>query len=925
MEAINNLTQLLQGAAKSKSGLRFYKPVEDLLESMYVSYSDLLEDATEKARLLRAIEGLTPSTILLIHFDSQHEAILWFWAATIAGFLPAMSAPLVNDAAQRKKHLNHLQTLLRQPIILTAKHLLSGFDGVEGLHLYAVESLQDDSSTASTIFMAGAQKEEKELAVLMLTSGSTGNAKAVALRHGQILKALKGKTSFHGINPGDPFLNWIGMDHVANLTEIHLHAMSLGSDQVQVPAAELLRNPLLFIELLDLHKIVYTFSPNFFMAQVRDSLVANPTMKADLSHLRAFIAGAEASVVTTCDTLTRELRRFGVQTEVIRPGFGMTEICGGSIYSTGCPSYDLAAGLEFANLGTCIPGIEMRVMHLTDKSERVRDGEVGEFQVSGPVVFDHYFNNAEATASAFTADGWFITGDLAWIDKSGNLNLAGRTKDLIVINGIKWSSTDIEIAIEEEGIPGIVPSFTAAIPHRAADSATEDIAIIYSPAYAPEDDQVRFETATAIAKTVALNTSWKPAHVIPLPQKLLEKSTLGKISRSKVRSAFEKGEYATFEKEDLEARKRYQESKWRSPETETAKSIQKILAEILKIPAEGISLDSSIFDLGVSSFNLMLLKARVEDALETKIEIPLSVLLTEPTVGTIATLIEKALSETPDYNAIVPLQTQGTKTPLFCIHPGSGDIIVFIALAAHFPTRPVYAVRTRGYNPNERLFTSIRETVETYVRHIRQMQPKGPYAIAGYSLGSTIAYEVAKELEAQGQEVRFLASIDFPPHITHYIQGLDWIDVLLHISFYLELINETLMLHISPYMHTLDREEAVERILDISNPARMEALGLNAERLALITGITENLRVNLLDYKPTGTVDRMDVFVADPPSYAALDRQDWKNKKLGRWADFVRSSVEFHDCAGIHAKMLNREHMADFARIFKMAMKRRGV
>lgn len=509
LEEIENLSQFLQRATLTTSGLTFYKPGKEQLEPTYVSYFDLLDDATQNARLLRTIEGLTPSTILLLHFDSQHDTIQWFWAATLAGILPAISTPLVNNLTQRKKHIEHLNTLLEQPVVLTAEHLVPEFDGVEGLRLHAVESLQSDISTSS-IPITGFKKQKEDIAVLMLTSGSTGNAKAVALRHGQIIKAVQGKIFFHDIAPGDPFLNWVGMDHVASLTEVHLHAMSMGSDQVHVPATELLKNPLRFIELLDIHKIVYTFAPNFFLAQISKSLKANPTMTADLSRLKAFIAGAEASIVSTCDSLTCEFRRLGVQTEVIRPGFGMTEICGGCIYSLACPSYDLAAGLEFANLGTCIPGCEMRVMDLNNKAEKAPDGEVGELQVSGPVVFDHYFNNAEATANAFSVDGWFITGDLARIDEAGNLILVGRTKDLIVINGIKWSSTDIETAIEEGGIAGLVPTFTVAFAHRAADSPTEELAIVYSPAYAPEDDQARFETAAAIAKIVALNTNWKP-------------------------------------------------------------------------------------------------------------------------------------------------------------------------------------------------------------------------------------------------------------------------------------------------------------------------------------------------------------------------------------------------------------------------------
>ncbi|OKL57331.1 hypothetical protein UA08_07450 [Talaromyces atroroseus] len=926
MESLNNFSELLHRAATTTSGLTFYQPGK---KASHVSYASLLDDAKHNAHLLSSIDGLSPSTILLLHFDSQYDTIRWFWAATLAGLLPAISTPLVNDAAQRKKHLAHLQSLLLLPVVLTAEHLVPEFDGVEGLRVHAVESLDASNEQLSSFAAAtGPEKSKDDIAVLMLTSGSTGNAKAVSLRHGKVLKAVQGKSAHHGTVPGDAFLNWVGLDHVASLTEIHLHAMSLGSDQIHVPASELLRDPLRFVQLLEQHKIAYTFGPNFFLTQVRDSLVANPTLTADLSPLKALISGGESNVVATCDALTRELRRFGVKNEVIRPGFGMTETCAGSIYSRTCPSLDIAAGLEFANLGTCIPGIQMRVMSLAAKDEQAPDGEVGEFQVSGPIVFDHYFNNPEATADSFSADGWFITGDLAWIDTSGNLNLAGRTKDTIIVNGVKWSSTEIETAIEEEGIPGLVPSFTVAFPHRATGSPTEDIAVVYSPAYAAENDQARFETATAIAKTVALITGWKPAHLIPLPQGLLDKSSLGKISRTKVRTALEQGEYAAFEQQDLAARKRYQESTWRKPETATEKTIQAQLVKLLDIPPEEVSLDSSIFDLGIGSFNLILLKAMIQDAMDTKTDIPMSVLLTDPTVSAIASSIDKLLSSPPVYNPIVPLQPHGTKTPLFCIHPGSGDILVFIALAAHFPTRPVYAIRTRGYNPDERLFASIRETAETYAHHIRLTQPQGPYAIAGYSLGSTLAFEVGKVLEAQGQQVHFLASIDYPPHIAHYVQHLNWTDVLLHIAFFLELIDEATMLRITPHMHTLDdnRAAALDYILALADKTRLHALAIDAARLALISDIAENFRVNVETYQPQGSVERLDVFVADPPRYAARDRRDWRENKLGAWADFVRDDkIEFHDCPGIHAKMLNREHMADFARIFKAVMKRRGV
>lgn len=404
--------------------------------------------------------------------------------------------------------------------------------------------------------------------------------------------------------------------------------MSLLSEQIHVPASALLENPLRLIELLDKHKIVYTFGPNFFLTLLRDSLIAaGASFNADLSNLRALISGGESNVVATADDLTQELRRFGLQGEVVRPGFGMTETCAGSIYSRACPSSDLAKGLEFANLGTCIPGIELRILKAGDVPAKV--SEVGDLQVSGPIVFDHYFNNLTATKESFTADGWFNTGDLAFVDASGNLNLTGRTKDTIIVNGVKWSSTEIETAVEEEGIPGVVHSYTVAFPYRATNSPTEEICVVYAPAYSTDDDHARFETATAIGKTVSLITGKKPDHLIPLPPNLLEKSSLGKISRTKVRAAFEKGEYAAFEKGDTDALTRYQNSQFKAAETKTEKVVQETLAQLLEIPAADIGMGASIFDLGITSFNLITLKASIERNIKTEVDIPMSIMLVE--------------------------------------------------------------------------------------------------------------------------------------------------------------------------------------------------------------------------------------------------------------------------------------------------------
>lgn len=300
----------------------------------------------------------------------------------------------------------------------------------------------------------GKAKTEEDIAVLVLTSGSTGYPKAVCLRHGQIRASLKGKLKHHETTRDDIFLNWTGLDHVANLTEIHLHAISLAARQVHIYAADILADPAFFLEIIHSQRVTYTFAPNFFLTILVRSLeslkdnknlheakssgnefsLSSTERSFDLSSLRAFISGGESNVVEICDKLTRILWNFGAPRSFIRPGFGMTETCAGSIYNAhDCPSYDIEQAEEFCSLGECIEGIKARIVR-SDGTE-AKMNEIGSLQVSGPVVFTGYYSDEAATREAFTADGWFMTGDLGLLDSCGRLRLTGRDKDIIVING----------------------------------------------------------------------------------------------------------------------------------------------------------------------------------------------------------------------------------------------------------------------------------------------------------------------------------------------------------------------------------------------------------------------------------------------------------------------------------------------------------
>lgn len=250
---------LLSRAATTNACITTYAPNGAPSKSFRTSYSEFQARAEHNARMVHQSPGISPGTVVLLHFDRHSDNFDWFWATTIAEYLPAFSTPLVNDLDQRRKHLAHLHDVLEDPIVLTTEALTAEFSEFPQLRLCTVESLGQTDGYASTvsselpahgqvhtgltnghfsgmsneISKGHAQVDEpkcespnssarRDIAVLMLTSGSTGNAKAVCLRHHQIIHSIRSKDHRLGLTHDDVLLNWIGMDHVVNLVEMHL-------------------------------------------------------------------------------------------------------------------------------------------------------------------------------------------------------------------------------------------------------------------------------------------------------------------------------------------------------------------------------------------------------------------------------------------------------------------------------------------------------------------------------------------------------------------------------------------------------------------------------------------------------------------------------------------------------------------------------
>ncbi|KAM0801214.1 hypothetical protein BDR22DRAFT_804970 [Usnea florida] len=939
-----NLYRVLEDAASSRRGLLVYPP-GNIEEPCLLAYHDLFVSAKQKARLLYNFAAAVKKPIILLHFDNHLDTIEWLWATVVAGFLPAISTPLVNDLSLRKKHLLHLNATLHGPLMLTTTRLKAEFLGIPGLKLHSTEELQheydneigvkrpDYSTKASeieTVFQ-GIHAESEDLAVLMLTSGSTGYAKAVCFRHGQMIKAVKGKSVHHGTSSESIFFNWIGMDHVANLTEIHLHATLLGADQVHVHAADLLLQPSAFVKLLSKHRVGYTFAPNFFLAALRKSLDTPAGSKlcdgADLSSLKSLISGGEASVVETCEALTKLLSYYGVEGDFIRPGFGMTETCAGSIYGRSCPSYELERRLDYGCLGSCIPGMSMRLV--SDEGTVVAEGEIGHLQVRGSIVFQKYYNNPKATADAFTDDGWFITGDRGFLDENQYLNLSGRAKESITINGVQYYPHQIESALEQAYLPGVIPSYFACFPHRPPKSQTERFCIVYCPTYATTSIITRVETNDAIAKISATICGARPYQIIPLERSQLPKSALGKLSRTKIQKAFEAGAYQQIVQEHLCAIQAHKSSMRRNRIlTETEKVVLSTFLDVLELDTDDLGVDSNMLDAGITSIDLL----RMQKVLQAKFaiaEIPLITLLMNPTIEGMSAVIDQLKGTTSDkvaaYNPVIPLSTKGSKTPLWLVHPGVGEVLVFLNLAKFVTERPVYALRAKGFEQGEHFFDSIPQIVETYHEHILRTQPEGPYAIAGYSFGAMLAFEISKCLEVQGKQVKFLGSFNLPPHIKTRMNQLDWIEVALNLGYFLDFYSEIYQQRISDEMHLKQPQEVLSFIMETAPPNRLAELSLTRPKLERWISLAHAMQNAARNYEPSGSVAHIDVFYCTPLASVSKDRHQWLKEFLSKWADFSREEPHFHEVGGAHYTMLDSVNVHSFQKKLKAVLRQRGL
>jgi thioesterase domain-containing protein/acyl carrier protein len=199
------------------------------------------------------------------------------------------------------------------------------------------------------------------------------------------------------------------------------------------------------------------------------------------------------------------------------------------------------------------------------------------------------------------------------------------------------------------------------------------------------------------------------------------------------------------------------ENSFVAPREEIEHQLADIWSRILGI--ESVGIHDNFFQLGGSSLMAVRLFAEIEQVMGTNL--PIATLLQAPTIEKLAKLVRQKNHHELWQSALVPIQPNGTKPPLFCIHGAGLNVLVYKNLSDHlgedYPVYGVQAVSPDGSGPHAR---HLDQVVSHYLEEIRRFQPDGPYFLAGLSKGGNLALKIAQMLHAQGQEVALVAMFD---------------------------------------------------------------------------------------------------------------------------------------------------------------------
>ena len=687
-------------------------------EKQTFTYAQLNARANQLARYLRK-RGVGPEICVGVSLRSKPELVV-----ALLGVLKAGGACVPLDPKYPAERLEYMIRDAQLPVLITEEDsVAAGFSQAAEIITFSEDAGAIGRESSENLDNL---TTPQNLAYLIYTSGSTGRPRGVLLPHAALVNHNTAVIALYCLTPSDRVLQFSSISFDIALEEIFPTLMSgatlvLKTDEMPLEAAH-------FLRWIDERGVTILDLPTAYWHELAH---AATDLKRPLpSRLRLVIVGGEKASVTA---LASWRKATGERVRWVNT-YGPTET---SVIVT---SYEPGGSIP-DNLPIGRP-IANTQIHILDKSQqKVPIGVRGELHIGGVGVARGYLNHPELTAQKFIADPFcsapgaklYKTGDLARYLPNGDIEFLGRNDYQVKIRGFRVELGEIEAALDRH------PQLKEAVVVARDDSTgTKNLIAFFVP---NQESPTASELRSFLKQTL-------PDYMVPSAFVRLTAMPMtpnGKLDRRGLPQL----QPADLVSEDKPVPARD------ALESQLVGIWQSLL------PKRPIGIRDNFFEVGGHSLLAVRLMHRIEQVFGK--QLPIATLLHAPTIEELANVLRQK-SWSPSWSSLVPIQPNGSRPPIFCVHGAGGAVMVYRELAGHLgPEQPVYGLQAQGLDGKQPYLTTVEEMAAHYLSLIRTVQPQGPYFIGGLSFGGTVAYEMAQRLHANGEQVALLFMFDTFP------------------------------------------------------------------------------------------------------------------------------------------------------------------
>ena len=708
-------------------------------EDRWLTYRELNARANQVAHYLTKA-GVRPGVKVGICMERSLDMAVALW-----GILKSGGAYVPLDPKYPKERLGFIVGDAGIQVLMTQGPLVEMFTGHDATAICldtAWDTISREADNNPDIHVSS-----DDLAYLIYTSGSTGRPKGVMVRHRNVVNFFAGMDISVGSDPPGVWLAVTSISFDISVLELFwplthgskviLHA-GIGTPPSSVdPEKTPGRNRDLSIPAqMWKHGVTHlqcTPSLARLLAMNEESLRA-------LKPLRKLLLGGEALPDSLADDLSKV-----VSGELLNM-YGPTETTVWS--STGSVEQEQRP----VPIGRPIANTQLYI--LDQYLHPVPIGVKGELFIGGDGVAAGYHNRPELTAERFIDNPFaaergsllYRTGDMARYLPEGDIECLGRVDHQVKIRGHRIELGEIETVLQQ--YRGVSEAVVTIREDQPGDQRLTGYVV-------RDSDQTLTEGELRGYLEMTFPKEMVPAAIVMLDS--LPRTPNGKLDRRSLPAP----DYVAPQTQRA----------FIGPRDAVEKQLAAMWERILRVSPIGVS--DNFFELGGHSLLALSLFASIEKAFGKAL--PLATLFRSPTIEQLARILQQDEPSTA-WSPLVAIQPHGSKPPLFFMHSGGGHVLEYYPLAQSLGSdQPFYALQSEMLN-GYRIDTTprIEEMAACYVREIQAVQPTGPYFVGGFCLGGYLAYEVARQLCAKGEEIATLALVqtvmkDYPrtrPRVT---------------------------------------------------------------------------------------------------------------------------------------------------------------